>query len=76
MIWSVGFLMYILLPEVAVAGNFVAAQKITGLQKRRETVLRWRAQRIERQHKAGKMTARERIAAFFDPARLSKSTLS
>lgn len=43
-------------------------ERLRGLQKRRETVLQGGgAQRIERQHKAGKMTARERIAAFFDP---------
>lgn len=38
------------------------------LRKRRETVEQaGGAQRIERQHKSGKLTARERVAAFFDP---------
>jgi len=43
-------------------------QKLRELRSRREKVVQGGgAQRIERQHKAGKMTARERIAAFFDP---------
>jgi acetyl-CoA carboxylase carboxyltransferase component len=43
-------------------------EKMKDLAKRRETVEQGGgAQRIERQHKAGKLTARERIAAFFDP---------
>ena len=43
-------------------------KKLKDLARRRETVEQGGgAQRIERQHKSGKMTARERIAAFFDP---------
>ena len=43
-------------------------EKLKDLKKRRETVDQGGgAPRIERQHKAGKLTARERIAAFFDP---------
>jgi acetyl-CoA carboxylase carboxyltransferase component len=44
------------------------AEKLADLKKRRDTVEQGGgAQRIERQHKSGKLTARERIAAFFDP---------
>jgi acetyl-CoA carboxylase carboxyltransferase component len=44
------------------------SEKLLDLMKRRETVEQGGgASRIERQHKAGKWTARERIAAFFDP---------
>ncbi len=44
------------------------AEKLLDLKKRRETVLQGGGpQRIERQHKSGKLSARERIAAFFDP---------
>ncbi|HHW18277.1 MAG TPA: methylmalonyl-CoA carboxyltransferase [Firmicutes bacterium] len=43
-------------------------EKLKDLKSRREKVEKGGgAARIERQHKAGKMTARERIAAFFDP---------
>lgn len=43
-------------------------QKLRELAKRRETVIQGGgAARVERQHKAGKWTARERIAALFDP---------
>lgn len=43
-------------------------QKLSDLKKRREAVEQGGGtQRTERQHKAGKMTARERVAAFFDP---------
>ncbi len=43
-------------------------EKLRDLAKRRETIqLGGGAARIERQHKAGKWTARERVAALFDP---------
>lgn len=43
------------------------AEKLAELGKRRETVEQGGgASRIERQHKSGKLSARERIAAFFD----------
>ncbi len=43
-------------------------EKLRDLAKRRETIEQGGGSaRIERQHKAGKWTARERIAALFDP---------
>lgn len=43
-------------------------EKLKDLRDRREAVEQGGGvQRIERQHKSGKLTARERIAAFFDP---------
>jgi acetyl-CoA carboxylase carboxyltransferase component len=43
-------------------------EKLRDLAKRRETIEQGGgAARIERQHKAGKLTARERVAALFDP---------
>ncbi len=43
-------------------------EKLKELRNRREKVQQGGGSaRIDRQHKAGKMTARERIAAFFDP---------
>lgn len=43
-------------------------EKLKDLQNRRKKIEEGGgSSRVERQHKAGKMTARERIAAFFDP---------
>lgn len=43
-------------------------EKLAELHKRREKVIQGGGpSRVERQHKSGKLTARERVAAFFDP---------
>lgn len=52
------------MPEISVQ----FAEKLLNLKNRRDAVEQGGgAQRIERQHKSGKWTARERIATFFDP---------